>query len=275
MITPKVEQMHEGADGRDHYAFTWPNGEKTLYVHTRERACPWVPRGGTGASLYQDACDRIINRLPVFHDAEAGFRVLDVGCGTGYGSDTLWAGLQPCEVTGIDCSVAALQIATRAFGGNRYVHGELPKALHSWIMNVPSEPRRYADAVVCTEVIEHVEDDAGLAVAMHEALTPGGLLYLTTPEWDKKRASVMSKWHFREYRQGELEAILVGAGFQDLKRHKLSNFSESLIYTATRGIPPEGPEERTRRVLELGNQVMDEYDDVFRRLADGPDDEAA
>src|SRR3989338_7161219 len=70
-----------------------------------------------------------------------------------------------------------------------------------------------ADLVICSEVIEHMEDDISLIKQLHNTLMPGGLIFLSTINnnisEDKSRLD-LERGHFRRYDIGlktEMEQI--------------------------------------------------------------------
>jgi SAM-dependent methyltransferase len=64
------------------------------------------------------------------------------------------------------------------------------------------------------DVLEHVEDDAGFLRALHEAMVPGGRLYLTVPAYQWLwSAEDTYAGHFRRYTLPSLTSTLDRAGF--------------------------------------------------------------
>lgn len=70
-----------------------------------------------------------------------------------------------------------------------------------------------ADLVVCAEVLEHLDDDAGAARELRRACRPGALVVVSVPagpfryDWTDRWAG-----HRRRYTPEGLEALLAGAG---------------------------------------------------------------
>ena len=101
-----------------------------------------------------------------------GTRVLDAGCGTGYGTAELAQDAR--QVIGVDLSVEALDYARSNYplANVRFAAGsclQLPFA------------RGSVDAVVAFEVIEHLDDPATFIAECARVLTDGGLLIVSTP----------------------------------------------------------------------------------------------
>jgi SAM-dependent methyltransferase len=135
-----------------------------------------------------------------------GADVLDLGCGSGYGSAMLAevAG----HVTGADVSPSAVAHARREFSRPNLTFTELPAT-----SGLPFEDQRF-DAVVCFQVIEHVADDRHFVREIARVLRPGGVAILATPDrstrlfaWQKP----WNRWHLREYSGAGLEGLLKSA----------------------------------------------------------------
>lgn len=102
-----------------------------------------------------------------------GRRVLDAGCGAGYGA----AELSRCgaaAVTGVDVAAEAVAMARSAYAasGADFLQASctaLPFAAGSF------------DLVVSFEVIEHLRDWRGLLAEARRVLAPGGLFLVSTP----------------------------------------------------------------------------------------------
>jgi 2-polyprenyl-3-methyl-5-hydroxy-6-metoxy-1,4-benzoquinol methylase len=100
-------------------------------------------------------------------------RILDVGCGVGW----LTLHLLPFgDVTGVDSSQAAIDLANEACAGARFLRIDMLDTEQVSNLGV-------YDAVVCSEVFEHVpnEQKAAFAIALARLVRPGGILVLTTP----------------------------------------------------------------------------------------------
>jgi SAM-dependent methyltransferase len=107
-------------------------------------------------------------------------RIVEIGSGLGYLTSALHqAGY---DVRGMDVSERAVEAARRRFG-------DLFEVCDVTCMDTSA---RKADAIIMTEVIEHVPDPCALLRGIHSMLRPGGLALLTTP--NKSAAPRDSYW---------------------------------------------------------------------------------
>jgi O-antigen biosynthesis protein len=125
-----------------------------------------------------------------------GRRVLDAGCGVGYGSAIL-SRAGAAEVTGVDVAPDAVDAAIDAYPGVGFQVADV----HA----LPFEAARF-DVVICFEVIEHVEGQDEVIAELARVLAPDGILALSSPNRGVYPAG--NPHHLHEYVPDELEAAL-------------------------------------------------------------------
>jgi ubiquinone biosynthesis O-methyltransferase len=140
--------------------------DRSLRDLEEERVVPW---GDPGLFCWH---------LARYHFAASyavGKRLLDVGCGEGYGSALL--AQYANEVVGVDYSPAAVMHARKAYldDGVRNLRFEMADA-------TALDPAlgRF-DVITCFELIEHLENQGDMLSGLASALCPGGVLILSTP----------------------------------------------------------------------------------------------
>jgi ubiquinone biosynthesis O-methyltransferase len=101
-----------------------------------------------------------------------GKRVLDAGCGAGYGSAALAEAAE--SVTGVDVAAGAID-----FARSHYQAGNLTFEQAS-VTDLPFSGGAF-DLVVAFEVIEHLEDWRGFLAQACRVLAPAGQLIVSTP----------------------------------------------------------------------------------------------
>lgn len=145
-------------------------------------------------------------------------RILDLGCGNGALSNYLQR--QGFSVLGCDIDEMGVNIASSSGSGaifKRVGVYDSPSALGE----------KSFDAVVSTEVIEHLYLPAALPRFAREVLKPGGYLIITTPyhgylknlmiclagKWDSHHTSLWDGGHIKFWSYRSLSALLESSGF--------------------------------------------------------------
>ena len=100
-----------------------------------------------------------------------GCRVLDAGCGVGWGS-ALLVQAEASEVIGVDLDPEAVEDARRRVPAATFVVGDL--------LDLPFEDDSF-DVVVCFEAIEHTGDTERTLDQLSRVLRPNGLLFVSSP----------------------------------------------------------------------------------------------
>lgn len=133
----------------------------------------------------------------------AGKRVLDAGCGAGYGSAELARTAH--RVTGADCAADAVR-----FARGRYRRHNV-EFLQSSCASLPL-PDGSIDLVVAFEVIEHVADWQGFLREARRVLAPAGQLIISTPNKEyyaeSRRRTGPNPFHVHEFGFDEFQVEL-------------------------------------------------------------------
>lgn len=130
-------------------------------------------------------------------------RVLDVGCGSGRVTFAMDRRGYAVDAVDVEPRVVAL--------ANRILEGRACRAratVADFCDPRAARPSRY-DAVVCSEVIEHVVDYRTMLANIHQSLVPGGRLVLTVPH-DAAQFSEIDRYneHLRRLSVAELRRDL-------------------------------------------------------------------
>jgi SAM-dependent methyltransferase len=152
-------------------------------------------------------------------------RVLEIGCGRGELlcrlADRGWEGV------GLEISADAARVARRVLEG----HGTKVRVVED-----AQEIRDLFPLVIASEVLEHVQDDAGALARWRRWVEPGGLLLLTVPAharyWTDADVFV---GHYRRYERDALRRLVEDAGFA-VDTHWSLGFPATAVTTRLRRI---------------------------------------
>ena len=134
----------------------------------------------------------------------AGRRVIDIGCGEGYGPALL--ARTAADVLGIDIAPEVVAHARRTY---------LEPHLSFEVMDVNhlESPSGSFDLAVSFQVVEHLVDEHGYFAEIARVLAPDGSAVFTTPNRltiSPGSQKPINPFHLREYTPGEFADILSG-----------------------------------------------------------------
>jgi SAM-dependent methyltransferase len=130
---------------------------------TGERTAPGIPEENYWFQRHVVAYDFVTRFV-------RGARVLDAGCGEGYGTDRLTA--VTATVTGVDLEEPVIRRAASRYPRARFDAANL--------VSLPY-PDGAFDAVVSLQVIEHLHSPQEFLVECARVLAPGGVIIVSTP----------------------------------------------------------------------------------------------
>ncbi|WP_073485332.1 class I SAM-dependent methyltransferase [Streptoalloteichus hindustanus] len=166
---------------------------------TGERTVPGVPEENYWFRRHKAAYEALLPHC-------AGARVLEAGCGEGYGAAMI--ATVASEVVALDYDELTSAHVARRYPELRVVRGNLAS------LPLPSAS---VDVVANLQVIEHLWDQEGFLAECARVLRPGGTLVVTTPNrltFSPGRDTPLNPFHTRELSPAELDELLRGAGFR-------------------------------------------------------------
>lgn len=154
--------------------------------------------------LYEDIC--VTNLDSPSRETVKGIgsvgRIVDIGCGTGYGCKILAD--SGYRVIGIDNDAESLDFASQHYAHENIEY--LNRDLAGW----PKLGRQF-DAAVCFETIEHLRDPKPMLRKI------GCRLLLTSVPNESVFKFTGQQFHFRHYTKAEFEALLNSCGWSVCK----------------------------------------------------------
>ena len=150
-------------------------------------------------------------------------KIIEIGCGQGYLTYALKsAGF---NITGIDISQEAIILAKKKYGSNYYCGN-----LESFIKKTKEKP----GYIICTELIEHLENPIHFVKNMLSLVSKGGKLIVTTPNkidrnksiWDTDLPPVHLWWFTRKSITKIAERVNCKIAFFNFTNY----FQQKLIY---------------------------------------------
>lgn len=160
-----------------------------------------------------------------------GDLVLDMGAGAGRHAFEVYR--RGADIVALDYSLADLKEVANLFSAMAGA-GEVSPATHASVVNGDGTGLPFGDdtfdAIVCSEVMEHIPDDSAAARELARVLKPGGLLAVTVPTFlpericwalsDEYHAPFVEGGHVRIFTEAELKNRFETAGLVSEGTHK-------------------------------------------------------
>jgi 2-polyprenyl-3-methyl-5-hydroxy-6-metoxy-1,4-benzoquinol methylase/predicted nucleic acid-binding Zn-ribbon protein len=175
-------------------------------------------------------------------------RVLDIGCGTGYGTAEL--AHSASHATGVDCSQEAISHAQQNYQ-NTNLQFQVAQAEH-----LPFDDASY-HLVVCFEVIEHLADYRALLSEVRRVLSPHGQFLVSTPNIkyyaESRKLQGPNPYHAHEFDYQEYRALL--SEYFEHQTFFLQNHTTGIVFLPT--------DQQAGAELRLDTQQADPEDAHF------------
>jgi ubiquinone/menaquinone biosynthesis C-methylase UbiE len=155
-----------------------------------------VPEYNAGKQIYAEHMSRYLFATQFTVDKE----VLDIACGSGYGSHLLLVEGKSKTIVGVDIAKETVDYCKEKYKSEKlsFVVGSCEE--------IPL-PDKSFDVVVSFETIEHINNHAGFLKEIKRVLRANGILVMSTPNADISQKE--NHFHVHEINVGEFDNMLM------------------------------------------------------------------
>lgn len=162
--------------------------------------------------------------------------ILDIGCGVG--TVDFYLGSLGVKVLGIDISSNGIEIAKK-----NSKHLGVARLVKFSRMNFPeSLPKKRFDLIVCSEVLEHLDNDENAVKGIFNLLKPGGLVIASSPSRNAPlfKLGLLRRFdrevgHLRRYSLKSFGWLFKITGFEILETKKTEGLLRNFLFTSSFG----------------------------------------
>lgn len=208
-----------------------------------------IPEFNQGAAFYYEHIARYYFAAQ-FAKAK---RVLDAGCGVGYGTNILATVGQAREVFGIDISTETIAYAKKKYDAKNCIF------VRNSILNIKNIKNNTIDLAVSFEVIEHITAHDQFLNEIIRVLTKDGIFLVSTPNKNTYREG--NVFHKKELYPDEFESLLK-KHFKHVKIfHQNFEFSEIIhsVHTESFGIEEKFVANQSNTLTKNPNNKTSQY----------------
>lgn len=160
-----------------------------------------------------------------------GARLLDLGCHSGY-LTAIIKEVSGAEVSGMDISTQAVEVARKRLPGSRFVIGDLQGPFPF--------PDGNFETVTAFDVLEHVPRLEQTLKEIHRVLVVGGSLVVGVPRntvlfrlvwraWTRFRGAVWRDVHVHDFNVPHIRGVVSASGFKET-RHLITHWGMYLSF---------------------------------------------
>ena len=193
----------------------WKDAVSAVWTILRFTFVPDIGRDDAGFTTLRrvEALKRYNRFLWDLVQPFVGRHVLEIGSGTGLMTRYL---AQRERVLATDIDREYVELLSRQFADNPNVSvRQLDLATLDGDAGENGIPHHAFDTVVCSNVLEHIQDDHRALVALREVLEPGGRVVLIVPALQGLYGEIdRAIHHYRRYSRDEITAKLRAAGLE-------------------------------------------------------------
>ena len=190
---------------------------------TAEASSSWYQ--GKGEQYFSGVRADILARL----EHASGLKILEIGCGDGStGAEALRRGLA-AEYCGVELFHDAAETASKQL--SEVITGNIETCDLPW-------PEGHFDAVIASEVLEHLLDPWSTVATLYRLTKPGGWIFASSPNvcfhrvlrmllkgrFDLDSKGVMDRTHFRWFTPATYSEMFSAAGFEQIETMPLNSF---------------------------------------------------
>jgi GT2 family glycosyltransferase/SAM-dependent methyltransferase len=197
---------------------------------TGERFVPWME----GVQIHYEH----LHRYAFAAHFVKGKKVLDLGCGEGYG--TYMLAREAKYVVGVEIDKPTIQHAR-----NKYIKNNL-EFIEGSVLTVPVDSEREFDVIVCFELIEHIAEHDELLSEVKRLLKDDGLFIVSTPNKAiyTDAPDHHNPFHVKELYFGEFSSLLrryfkhlhtlgqriyAGSNMWNIRKHENRGYMEAIV----------------------------------------------
>lgn len=203
------------------------------------------------------------NIIKVLNSLTFGNDVLDIG--SGVGTIDFYLASRGKKVTGIEIAKEAIENAGESAillglqGYTDFIQGDF----------LQFKKKGNFDLIICSEVLEHLEDDKKALKKIYALLKKGGKLLVTVPSADAPlyRLGLTIRFdkrvgHLRRYRMDELISLLIKNKFEVMYKLKTEGLLRNFLFVFSLGNLPN----RLSNRFPLISDILTLIDNVFLKL---------